>query len=285
MAVAPQVLARAADHMAARRGLGGTIIRAACCRAHADGPALVLTPPSPSSDGAAATPFGDLAAAGASQGNSVGMAAGGGQAAQQQRQQAGWPHAAAGAPPRPGAAVRQLPAPTPQHGLQPSPQHSPQKAAVTPAAGYGLPARGLGTPPQRPAAAAVSTPLARPCSNARHDAGDCSAAAAGVQAADGGSAAPGSNRPAGGKAADPVLAALDARQHKCVDAAEPPSEQSARQHAKAAGWAAADMLALAHDDLSGHEDLEDPALAVIREHAAALAAGAAERTDSSCSIM
>jgi hypothetical protein len=266
----PQVLARAADHMAARRGLGGTLTRAACCRAHADGLALILTSKSPSGR-AAAQP-------GSSDG---GVGDGRGGCAAQQQAMRG--PAAAGALPRPGVAVRQAPAPTPQQ----SPTNSPQKAAVS-ATSQCLPAQGLGTPPQRSAVAAVSTPLARPCSNAGYDAGECSAAATGVQAADGGSAAPGSAGPADGEAAAPALAAADARQHQCLDAAEPPSEQSARQHAEAAqaaGRAAADVAALAHDGLSGHEDLEDPALAVVREHAAALAAGAAERTDSSCSIM
>lgn len=276
----PQVLARAADHMAARRGLGGTLIRAACCRAHADGPALVLTPPSPSSDGAAAPRFGDPAAAGASSGNSVGTAASRDQAAQQhrQRQHAGWPHAATGALPRPGAAVRQTPAPTPQH--------SPQKAG-TPIAGSELPGRGLGTPPQRPAAAAVSIPLAQPCSNARRHDDDCSATAASLQPAGSSCATPGSSEPAIGEAADPTMPADDAVQHHSSAAGDSASEQSEQQHSeagRAAGWAAAAAAAEAHDP-SGHYGSEDSALSVVREHAAALSAAAAERSDSSCSIM
>ena len=270
-AVEPQVLARAAHHMAARQGLGGTLMRAACCRAHADGRALILMSKSPS-DRAVVQP-----------GSTDGRVGGGRRSCAAQQEQATRGLPAAAALPRPGAAVRHALAPTLQH----SPACSPRKPGW-PAVGNELPALGLETPPQRPAAAAVSTPLAQPCSNARQAAGDCSVVAAGVQAADGGSAAPGSNGLAEGQAAGATPPAADALQHHSNAGRKSASEQSEQHNAEAgqaAGWAAAGMPALAHDDLSGHDDPEDPALAVVRDHAAALAAGAAERTDSSCSIM
>lgn len=259
------MLARAAEHMAARRGLGGTLVRAACCRAHADGLALTLTPPSPSSDAAAPPRSRATQGSGDSRGDNSSHS----DAAQPQQVMRG--SAAAGGVPRPGAAVRC----TPQH----SPTASPQKAAA-PAGSQGLPAQGLRTPPPAAGAAAVSTPLAQPCSNARHVASGGGAAADGLQLTISSVAVPGNSVLADGDTVGLALAAANA-------AASMPNPELHQQHAEAgtaAAWAAAAAATHARSSAE-HEGPDDLALAIVREHAAALAAAADEQTDSSCSIM
>ena len=130
------------------RSLAGTLLRAACCRAHADGSALVLiTPNSDANPGLDGTPDGGAVAAHATpnSGRSSSM-----RSSRQTHDRAAGSAAAPGAVQnaaldrpraRPGMAVQTSPAP--------SPGSSPQKPA-----------------PQQPAASAPLSSLAAPCSAA-----------------------------------------------------------------------------------------------------------------------
>jgi hypothetical protein len=67
-----------------------------------------------------------------------------------------------------------------------------------------------------------------------------------------------------------------------LDAGE--SEHESAEAGQAGAWAAAATAAHAQESTE-QEGPDDLALAVVREHAAALVAAATERSDSSCSIM
>lgn len=135
--------------MAHTRGLGGTLLRAACCRVHADGLAVVLS--GRSSD--TATQRRPAKGSGGRRESAAAAAA------------AAAAHPANG--PRPGSAVRRTPQPSPEA----SPAPSPRKR--------GLPAHGA-TPPHCPAVTVASSPMARPCSAVRHNSGPAAEVPGGV---------------------------------------------------------------------------------------------------------
>lgn len=191
----------------------------------------------------------------------------------------------AAAAPRPGSAVRITPAP--------SPAASPQKAA----AGLEFTAQGLRTPPRRPAVAAASTPLARPCSGATNSTGDPaalpadSAAAADEQQLSDGSQGPAHSGLSADSDAEAAAAAARgaSERHTAAAAAgvEPDAEGSDQRQSdgeEAAAWAAAAAAAQQLKSSEG-DDPDDLALSVVRDHAAALTAAASEQTESACSVM